>query len=215
MKRILLAGLFALAASCFGVEYTRELIEKVTPVTEPCFFDYLRRLGIAEEEFVKAKGQKWLSVGEGHSDFTAKAAERGIDSLAIDALVINKHAPSRSRLGTVRDLPYRDQEFDRVISVQLIDSFFKKDGFDDPQTGETALREMIRVTKKGGDIRINPVNEPRLLNAIEKLQNEGLIASQTLPYFVGTFKPQHHHRKFVLEEVPKSPAGSVRLTRLK
>lgn len=215
MRAALILGWVLLCVPAFSVQYTKELIEKVTPVTDQGFFDYLRRLGISAKEVENAKGQHWLSVGEGHSDFTAQAAQRGIDSQAIDALVINKHAPERSRLGTVADLPYKNGEFDRVISVLLIHSFFDPKGFNDPASGNKALSEMIRVTKVGGDIRLNPANEPNLIAAAKKLQSEGVVKMEILPYYQGKFLPSDHGREYRIEPVKDSPPGSIRLTRLR
>src|SRR4051812_7743798 len=97
------------------------------------FFCYLRRLGISEKEVLESKGKHWLSVGEGKSKFVAEAAKRGVNAVALDT--------------TPQQLPYHDGEFDRVVSVWLVDHYFDPKNLNDPETGKKALSEMIRVTK--------------------------------------------------------------------
>ncbi len=198
-----------------GEKYTASFIHDHSPITGRNFFDYLRRLGIPEEEVLSAKGQRWLSVGEGKSDFTAEAARRGVDSHALDALVLNPHAPERSRLGLAQSLPFNDGNFDRVIAVWLMDLFFSPQHFNDPKTGRAAIQEMIRVTRVGGDIRISPVKEAGLLQTLEELKTKGMIQYEVLPYFEGHFKANGKKRLFTLEPVKTAETGSVRITRLK
>ena len=195
-------------------KYAPENIQKLISTTDHGFFDYLRRLGIPEKEVLEAKGKRWLSVGEGRSNFVSEAARRGVDSQALDAVVKNPFAPERSTIGLSQHLPFPDQSFDRVISVWLVDYFFDPKAFNDPESGKQSLLEMIRVTKMGGDIRINPIQQGGVLSALDHLQSEGRIKYETLPYFKGHFTNNGKFRVFEIDPVQQT-TGSVRITRLK
>jgi hypothetical protein len=196
-------------------KYSSQYIQSHSPVTGRDFFDYLRRLGISEQEVLNSKGKLWLSVGEGLSNFTAEAAKRGVETTALDALVINPHAPQRSKIGLAQSLPFTDQKFDRVISVWLMDLFFNPKHFSDPETGKLSLLEMIRVTKIGGDIRISPVKEPALTAAVDELKKSGIIRYEILPYYQGGFRNEGKQRLFHIDPVTGKEPGSFRITRLK
>lgn len=196
-------------------KYTPDYIQSQVQVLDHGFYDYLRRLGISETEVVTAKGKKWLSVGEGKSNFVAEAARRGVDSYALDALVKNPFAPERSQIGLAQKLPYKDQEFDRVVSVWLMDHFFDPKSFNDPETGKSAILEMVRVTKVQGDIRINPVQQGAIFTLLDELKKTGSIAYEVLPYFKGEFRAHGKKRVFEIAPVEAKEPGSIKITRLK
>lgn len=214
---ILFICYFSLLASATvsNDKYTADYIKGQVKILDHGFYDYLRRLGISEQEVNDAKGKKWLSVGEGKSNFVAEAAKRGVDSRALDALVKNPFAPERSQIGLAQKLPFKDQEFDRVVSVWLMDHFFDPKGFNDPQTGKAALIEMIRVTKLQGDIRINPVQQGAIFTLLDEFKKAGTIAYEVLPYFKGSFHTQGKTRVFEIEPVAAKEPGSIKITRLK
>ncbi len=221
MRSLVFFAVFCIGLQSFSAapdvdqeKYTPENIKKLLSDSDHGFFDYLRRLGISEKEVLEAKGKKWLSVGEGRSNFVYEAAKRGVDSQALDAVVRNPFAPDRTTIGLSQQLPFPDQSFDRTISVWLMDYFFDPKAFNDPANGKKSLLEMVRVTKVGGDIRINPVQQGALLDAVEDLKKAGTISYELLPYFKGSFSSKSKERLFEVEPVAKT-TGSVRITRLK
>lgn len=203
-----------LAAGTSQEKYTPENIKLLLADSDHGFFDYLRRLGISEKEVLESKGKRWLSVGEGRSNFVFEAAKRGVDSQALDAVVRNPFAPERTTIGLSQELPFPDQSFDRTVSVWLMDYFFDPKAFNDPVNGRKSLIEMVRVTKVGGDIRINPIQQGALLSVVEELKKSGVIAYEVLPYFKGRFTMKSKDRLFEVEPVTQT-TGSLRITRLK
>ncbi len=216
---VLFSPIFILAQNNFAKnhkspEYTEEFIKGKVDVSGHGFFDCLRRIGISEKELLSCKGQKWLSVGEGKSDFIAQVSKRGIDGHALDAVIKNPHAPERSHLGLAQSLPFKDGEFDRVISVWLIDYFFSSKVFNDPDGGKKALQEMVRVAKVGGEIRINPVEQAQLFTLLDAMKADGKIRYETLPYYKGTFATKQKQREFEITPIAET-VGSVKITKLK
>ena len=206
---------FATDANKLPKNYSPEFIQSKIEITGRSFFDYLRRLGISEKDVLAARGQKWLSVGEGNSDFTKEANSRGVDSWALDAVVKNPHVPEKSVIGLAQKLPFPDNSFDRVVSVWLIDHFFNTQGFNDPAAGKLAILEMIRVAKLGADIRINPINQSSLLSILDELKAKQIISYDVLPFFSGAFRLEGKKRFFELQPVKDEAPGSVRIVRLK
>ena len=84
--------------------------------TNRTYEDYQERLSLDKNQILSAKGQKWLSVGEGQSNFTYKAIKKGIDAWSVDAAVVNQWAPQRSILALAQKLPFPAHTFDRVLS---------------------------------------------------------------------------------------------------
>lgn len=196
-------------------KYTPDYIQGQIPILDHGFYDYLRRLGISEQEVVSSKGKKWLSVGEGKSNFVAETAKRGVDSQALDAVIKNPFAPQRSHIGLSQKLPFPDGQFDRVVSVWLVDHFFDPKTFNDPEGGKQTLKEMIRVTKILGDIRINPVRQGAIFPLLDEWKKNGVIHYEVLPYFKGEFHLEGKTRIFDLTPVAGKEPGSIKITRLK
>jgi ubiquinone/menaquinone biosynthesis C-methylase UbiE len=116
-------------------------------------------------QFTRYQGKRVLEVGVGAgTDFTqwvrAGAVAYGID-LTEQAI---KHVKKRLevyglvaadvRVGDAENLPYEDETFDLVYSFGVIHH--------SPDT-EKALREIIRVTKKNGDVKLMLYNRRSLV----------------------------------------------------
>ncbi len=194
--------------------YTPDYIKGKVEFTGHGFYDCLRRLGMNEKDVLNAKGQRWLSVGEGKSDFIAEISKRGIDGQALDAVIKNPHAPERSHIGLAQALPFKEGEFDKVVSIWLMDHFFSPKVFNDPEGGKKALNEMLRVVKVNGEIRINPVEQSQVFAILDALKTEGKIKYAVLPYYQGAFSTHDKQRLFEITPVPDT-TGSVTITRLK
>lgn len=148
--------------------------------------EYQDRLAISDAQIESARGQYWLSVGEGDSNFTAEAAKRGIHAYAVDVAIRNRHAPERQAMAYAQALPFRDQTFDQTVSVWLLQHFFRTTGgtsMFNPTAGRQAILEMIRVTRIGGEITINPIvhDSTPILDFLEVLKAKGHIDFEVLP----------------------------------
>lgn len=148
--------------------------------------EYARRLGLGGRDVGALRGRKVLSVGEGNSNFTSEMAKRGVDSQSVDALVVNPHAPNRSIIAMAQELPFKDQEFDATVSVWLVPHFFRPtagSSMFNPEAGRQAIKEMLRVTKIGGEIRINPIlsDGNPIIDFLDKLKKLGFIDFEVSP----------------------------------
>jgi len=99
----------------------------------------------------------------------------------VDAAVKNTHAPDRSVIAYAQNLPFLDAYFDKTVSVWLVPHFFKAtagSSMFNPAAGRKAIAEMIRVTRVGGEIIINPmVTDARqpIIDFLNFLQERDLI----------------------------------------
>lgn len=129
------------------------------------------------------------AFGEGVTDWLAARAREvyGID--VSDAVVrfAGRGRPGlRATCADVRCLPFRDDEFDVVVSISTLDHFEERSDID------RGIRELLRVLKPGGklvltlDNGLNPVVALRNALPLRPLEKASLV-----PYFVGpTYGPR-------------------------
>ena len=99
------------------------------------------------------KNDKFLDIGCAKGFLVKDMLEIGIDSYGLD---ISKYALNKSEketigrlhLGTATDLPFPDNSFDCVISINTLHNLNKKDFL-------LALKEMVRVGKKKFFIQVD------------------------------------------------------------
>lgn len=107
-------------------------------------------------------GQTILDVGAGDSNYAMDVQSKGGTLIRLDAqyaeyspYIPGIYGPAIA--GLAQQLPFRDNTFDETISSYCLLWITRK-------LGQT-LREMIRVTKYGGNIKVFPVH-PRESNSI-------------------------------------------------
>ncbi len=111
------------------------------------------------------KGKKILDVGCGTGRYSIPLAKKGAEVHGIDisegmlevAKRKSKGLNIKYQLADMRNIPYKDETFDKVVSSLAIDHVknYKK-----------AILEILRVTKKGGRIAISTIH-PESLQVLE------------------------------------------------
>ncbi|OFZ81424.1 MAG: hypothetical protein A2583_15000 [Bdellovibrionales bacterium RIFOXYD1_FULL_53_11] len=186
-------------------------------VTGRKYDECVSRLGMTESEVLASRGQRWLSVAEGKSDFISESVKRGVDGYSVDVAVREGTTPGRHALAYAQKLPYKNEIFDKTLSIWLIPHFFKNStGFNmfNPKAGRQAIVEMIRVTKIGGEVRINPVTpySTPVVHFLEKLKHLGFIKYEIIP------AAEIHHTSsgfFTIKKLSNNPGSYFKITRLK
>jgi len=100
--------------------------------------------------FSNVKGKKILDVGCGKGKFSRILVQKGAIITGIDpSLKLLEYTKDikdgKFQIGTATDLRFEDEEFDYVFAIEVIEHI--------PEY-KRAIREMVRVLKKGGKICI-------------------------------------------------------------
>lgn len=125
-------------------------------------WDYLSQviLGVLKKEALGLTGKKVLEAGSGSGRISLKASEEGASVYLLDnspeaidfskKLFLRKGRQSDITCASLFDMPYQSDSFDLVWNAGVIEHF----------TGDvqlSALKEMVRVCKRGGFvITLNP-----------------------------------------------------------
>ena len=136
----------------------------------------LKNLDINETMVQTMAGKHLLSVGEGFSGLVPFLRQKGIYASALDLWYASKKIPPtfvgqqmREYIdthneylisGSAFSIPVEDKTYDFVVSHMMVNNF-------DFETGLPFLKEAVRITKPGGEIRIFGYDE-RLLNRISQ-----------------------------------------------
>lgn len=107
---------------------------------------------IADQILTTCGGGRVLDVGCGMGLLVRTMLRRGVDAQGIDVAPrpiaeANRLSPGRFRVGTITDLPFKDGEFQTVISTDVLEHVAEADV---PQ----ALAELARVTSRYAFIRL-------------------------------------------------------------
>ncbi|KKT42305.1 MAG: hypothetical protein UW30_C0001G0030 [Candidatus Giovannonibacteria bacterium GW2011_GWA2_44_13b] len=132
-----------------------------SPITEKSkelmFREYMENLKLSPEDFEKTI----LDVGSAEGEFAMWAKEHGLSDkiYSLDSAAYQENADNMVR-SRAEALPFKDESFDMTISdcsmpIMLYEA----------ENSEKSIKEMvseiIRVTKKNGEIRMAPVPEWR------------------------------------------------------
>jgi len=153
---------------------------------EEVFQRYVEDLRLSPEDFNK----KILDVGAGAAQFAKWAKEHGV-SREIYSLEPKKEylaEKDKSVVARAETMPFIDETFDLVVSNSAIPNVYKDEGNADVMKEKVInnLREMMRVIKPGGEIRLARVlmgkedkSQQILSQSIEKtlenLETEGNV----------------------------------------
>ena len=120
-------------------------------------YDTNRRLQVIFEELLteNIKGKDLLDAGSGTGWFSREAVQRGAKVVSLDVgenilAQVAKKCDSKRIVGSVLDIPSDDEQFDIVISTEVIEHT------PDPRR---AIREMHRVLKKNGILVLTVPNK--------------------------------------------------------
>ncbi|MDO8668524.1 MAG: class I SAM-dependent methyltransferase [bacterium] len=170
-------------------EFERPLKEIHKPIKEKCFGNKGKNTGREECEYEDLlditkddiKDEKILDLGCGEGKFIKWAEENGAQqAIGIESLPkkeFHKESSQKSEKiikGDWKNLPFKDESFDRVISVFAFPGWVKN-----WQEMRAGLREAIRVVKNGGHINFTPaapVLEKRDIDkrTLERLKSNNL-----------------------------------------
>ena len=125
---------------------------------EDKFRQYMEELDLAPSDFDK----KILDVGSGASQFAKWAKEHHVSNQIYSLEPLEDSLEkSKSTKGRAEDIPFQDESFDLVISSGAIPQIFS--GVEYKKKMEEKIRqslsEIVRVTRKGGEIRFGPIRE--------------------------------------------------------
>jgi 2-polyprenyl-3-methyl-5-hydroxy-6-metoxy-1,4-benzoquinol methylase len=113
---------------------------------------------LAKRYMGKVEGKYVLEIGCGRGGFSQYLLDQGADLVAADysdsaVAITNRLLETRpnfeSQVADVQSLPFADATFDVVISLETLEHV------PDPEKG---LRELVRVTRKGGKLIITTPN---------------------------------------------------------
>jgi ubiquinone/menaquinone biosynthesis C-methylase UbiE len=129
---------------------------------EDIFARYLKSLHLHEEDL---RDKKILDVGAGTGGFAKAVIEKGLskDIVSIDRLPQTVRGPDESPviIASAQEMPFADNSFDYVVSVDAMPhtAFLGQQNFGEAARASVAdaIRECVRVVKKGGEIRFGGV----------------------------------------------------------
>ncbi len=120
-------------------------------------YEVSKRLRIIFTELLNddIKGKTLLDAGCGTGLFSHEAVKRGADVTSLDIgqhLLdqVSKKCQTKRVIGSVTELPFKDNSFDIVISTEVIEH---------TTSAKKAIAELCRVTKPGGTLIITTPNK--------------------------------------------------------
>lgn len=132
-------------------EKTPELREEDEKET---FREYMRNLDLTPEDLTG----KVLDVGSGSGEFARYAKKEGISADIYDIDPSEQTRRPNAVRGRARRMPFPDGTFDMVISHAAIPGVFISDDKEGVKSAiRDGLREIVRVCKPGGEIRLGRV----------------------------------------------------------
>ena len=122
-------------------------------------YDTLRRVELVFDELLGGdtlEGKTLLDAGCGTGWFSQRACERGavVTSLDVGEALLDKvrqKCSSTRVVGSVLDLPFADNQFDYVVSSEVIEH---------TPSPRQAVEQLVRVAKPGGLVAITTPNAP-------------------------------------------------------
>ena len=128
-----------------------------------------------------------LDVGCGLSSLTKELREKGVNAYSID--MHDSKPPNKGThvRGFAEKMPFKNRLFDFVYSTWSLFSYIE-----DRDIKRNALKEICRVLKPGGKLRMSIVN----LRGIEKLLKETNIPMKITNHF----KPKYNFNSITLEK---------------
>ena len=148
---------------------------KATLFNNRSFEKYASRFGYEGKEHELADNVI-LDIGSGSSSFSEGAQKHGAKVVSLD-FGYAKHPPvdiKNSVAALAQELPFADESFDEVISLWCVSPWIKT-GVDE------TLREMMRVAKKGGTVRINTIRIPDPDDALYSVENAEIASAFSFP----------------------------------
>lgn len=133
--------------------------ESLEPTDEEKFQRYVEDLQFTPKDFEK----RILDVGAGSAQFAKWAKEHGVSSEIYSLELIYERSSeylkekSKSVWGSAEDMPFKNNTFDLVISLDAIPQVFSGEEYKKEELKEnvkSSFSEMLRVIKPGGEIRI-------------------------------------------------------------
>lgn len=154
---------------------------------ESIFQKYVEDLQLSPEDFNK----RILDVGAGSAQFAKWAKEHNVSSKifsleASSSLLLKEK--SKSIFGLAQDMPFENNTFDLVVSLNAIPGVFSGEKYPGGEKYskeelkkniKSSFSEMLRVAKLGGEIRIGGMfdkgineNQRRLRSTFDEVINE-------------------------------------------
>ncbi len=122
---------------------------------EKTFKEYMGNLKLSPDDFKK----KILDVGSSDGAFAKWARDHHVSDSIYNIDSNFKAEPrGKSVVGKAQSLPFKNEEFDIVISNASIPNLLYAE-YDLEKASDESIEEMLRVLKAGGEIRFAPIIE--------------------------------------------------------
>lgn len=158
---------------------------------EEIFQQYMEGMDLKPEDFDK----KILDVGSGSGKFAKWAKEHHVGSEICSVEPYQElQEKSKAVRGRIEEAPFKDEQFDLVISFCAIPQIFSSIESSEvmEEKIKQSLLEMLRVTKKDGEIRFGPVTNGEahefqkrfreiLNNVLEELKAKQHVTIEEVP----------------------------------
>ncbi|GIW66749.1 MAG: hypothetical protein KatS3mg095_0647 [Candidatus Parcubacteria bacterium] len=143
-------------------EWEEKNKEIINSEKERTFISYLELLKLTEDDL---KNKSVLDIGAGENYFIEYLYDKNLTIYSYGLDIKPPINPKHFVLGRLEKIPFQDETFDLVTCVNVYPGFFVLEKFEEGneslirQLVRQGLNEMLRVTKKGGEIRITPISE--------------------------------------------------------
>ncbi|MDP2668367.1 MAG: methyltransferase domain-containing protein [bacterium] len=158
----------------------------IVDANEQIFKEYLEDLKLTPEDLSK----KILDVGSNDGEFAQWAKEHGVSNNIYSIDKFNMPHSDKGVVGEVSNLPFKDGEFDMVISHNAVPNllYTEEDG---QKAHRESIGEMLRVLRSSGEIRLGGViewqkaegfsqNLKNFKDELTKLQKENQISIERI-----------------------------------
>lgn len=166
---------------------------------EETFKRYVEYLDLSPEDLKK----KTLDVGSNNAQFAKWAKDQGINSeiYSLEPGNVEMVETDKSVRGSSDEIPYDDESFELVISNNAV----PQPGFfgDDKKSIKKSLEEMLRVLKKGGEMRLSPIRFDNFEFDWQKTGKEALdqvIQELVKEYDIEVDKVEKEHKAIKAED---------------
>lgn len=145
--------------------------------------ELMKGFGIDPKDMAQFQGERWISLGDGISQFGPYTHEQGIRPVTLDLSPVSRGPhPLQADAALI---PFKDESFDKSFSNAFLSHFFSPESGDlfNPEKGRQIILEMLRITKTNGTVLISPMisSDIALLDFLDILVQKKWISYKISP----------------------------------